>query len=127
MGILSKLFGPGTPKVMPTSLNDANFLAEVLQTKGVVMVDIWSIGCAPCKQLEPIILRLANEYAGRAKVAELCANRAPQTMAKLGVQGTPTVLYFVDGALVEEVVGFRGSLWHSQTLDMLLEGRSTKP
>ncbi|TVQ97664.1 MAG: thioredoxin [Deltaproteobacteria bacterium] len=120
MGILSKLFGGGTPKVQPTSLNDDNFTEEVLQHRGVVLVDVWSDNCPPCMQLEPIIMNLANEYAGRAKVAEMRAAGAPRTAGRLGVRGTPTVLYFRNGELVDRVVGFRGSLFHRQTLDHLL-------
>lgn len=120
MGWLGKLLGGGTPKVQPVSLTDANFDEEVRRHRGLVLVDIWSDGCPPCAQLEPIIMRLADEYAGRVKVAEMRANGAPRTVGQLGVRGTPTVIWFRDGKEVERVVGFRGGLYHRQTLDELL-------
>ena len=120
MGLLDRIFSSGKPAVMPVHLNDDNFEAEVLRHDGLVLVDIWGPGCAPCKQLEPIIIRLAKDYAGRLKVAEINAAGAPRTMAKLGVRGTPTVLYYRNGKVVDQVVGFRGSLWHRQTIDHLL-------
>lgn len=119
MGLLSNLFS-SKPKVQPVSLDDSNFTAEVLQHRGVVLVDVWSDNCPPCMQLEPIIMSLAREYQGRVKVAEMRAAGAPKTMGALGVRGTPTVLYYRNGSLVDRVVGFRGSLFHRQTLDHLL-------
>jgi len=124
MGILKKIFGPSKPKVHPVALTDANFGEEILSHKGVAMVDIWGDNCPPCKQLEPVIMRIANDYADRGvKVGELRVATGQQTAGQYKVRGTPTVLYFVDGKVVDRVVGFKGSLYHRQTLDALLEGR----
>jgi thioredoxin-like negative regulator of GroEL len=82
-----------------------------------VLLDVWGPGCAPCKQLEPIVIRLATRYRGRVKVAELNAAEAPRTMEELGVMGTPTVLYFKGGHVVERVVGFRGEQYHSEFIE----------
>lgn len=108
-----------TPKkvVQPVALTDQNFTQEVLQSKLPVLVDVWSDGCAPCMQLEPIIMDLAARYDGQLKVAELHASRAPHALARLGVRGTPTVIYFKNGREVERVVGFRGSLYHRDYID----------
>jgi hypothetical protein len=38
-------------------------------------------------------------------------------MGRLGIRGTPTVLYFVGGREVERIVGFRGSLYHRDFID----------
>ncbi len=116
MGLLKKLFGE-KKVVQPVSLNDSNFEAEVLRSDRPVLVDVWSDTCAPCKQLEPVIMGIASDYEGRVKVAELHAGKAPQTLARLRVRGTPTVLYFDQGQEVERVVGFRGSLYHREFID----------
>jgi len=115
MSLLGKLFGL-TPKTPPLSLNDQNFEAEVLHSQLPVLIDVWGPGCGPCKQLEPIIMDLANEFSGRVKVCELSAHAAPRTLSRLGVQATPTVLYFADGKELERVAGFRSSLFHKQTI-----------
>ena len=125
MGFLSKLFGPKQPEVWPVHIDDENFKAEVTRSPIPVLLDVWGPGCAPCKQLEPIIVRLATRYQGRVKVAEINAAEAPRTMQKLGVMGTPTVLYFKDGHVVERVVGFRGELYHAQFIDEELLWGST--
>jgi thioredoxin-like negative regulator of GroEL len=118
MQFLSKLLGL-TPKQVPVSLHDANFEAEVLRSELPVLVDVWNGGCGPCKQLEPVIMDLAGQYAGRVKVCELHAERAPRAMARLRIQATPTVLYFHRGSELERVAGFRSSLFHKQTIEEL--------
>lgn len=120
MKLLAKLFGRSVPAVQPTSLDDVNFKAEVLDEDGLVLVDVWSDNCPPCRQLEPVIMGLASKWAGRVKVAEMRAAGAPRTAAALRVRGTPTVIYFHRGAEVERVVGFRGSLYHNETIEHLL-------
>lgn len=122
MGILSGLFGPKKPRVQPTHVDDANFHAEVLRSELPVVVDVWSPGCGPCKMLEPIVMDLATEYAGRVKVAELNAAEAGRTAARHGVMGTPTVLFFRKGREVERVVGFVGSRYLREVVDVALLG-----
>ncbi|HSN16387.1 MAG TPA: thioredoxin domain-containing protein, partial [Anaeromyxobacteraceae bacterium] len=120
MGILSSLFGPKRPKVQPTHVDDANFHAEVLRAGLPVVVDVWSPGCGPCRMLEPIVMDLATEYAGRVKVAELNAAEAGRTAARHGVMGTPTILFFRKGREVERVVGFVGARYLREVVDVAL-------
>jgi thioredoxin 1 len=118
MGFFSKLLGI-VPKRQPLHLTDANFSAEVLSSREPVLIDVWGQRCAPCKQLEPIVMELAAQYEGRVKVCEIAAESAPRTMSMLQIQSTPTVLYFKDGQELERVMGFRGSLYHQQTIEAL--------
>lgn len=117
MGLLSSLFGPRQPEVWPTHITDENFEAEVWRSEVPVLLDVWGPDCAPCKQLEPIILRLARQYAGRLKVCEVNAAAAPRTMRRLGVRGTPTVIYYRGRTEVTRVVGFRGTLYHQEIIE----------
>ncbi len=123
MGIFAKLFGPAEPKVWPVHVDDDNFAAEVRRSDLPVLLDIWGPSCAPCKQMEPIIFRLAKQYQGRVKVAEINAAAAPRTMKKLFVNSTPTVIYFNKGQEIERIVGLRGEHYHQEFIDHeLLEG-----
>lgn len=124
MSFLSKLFGPREPEVWPVHVDDESFKAEITRSTEPVMLDIWGPGCAPCKQLEPIVVRMARKYRGRVKVAELNAAEAPRTVRKLGVQGTPTVVYFKGGREIERAVGFRGELYHQEVIEKALLGSS---
>jgi len=124
MGWLKDLI-VGKPKVMPVSVNDDNFHQEVLRAEVPVVLAVWGPGCAPCQRLEPIMMDLAARYTGRVKVAELNAQAAPKTAAKLGVRGTPTVIYYhARGREAERTVGFKGSLYHSEVVEQVLLPRT---
>jgi len=122
MGLLSRIFGPGTPKVMPVHVNDANFVAEVSRSDIPVVLDVWGPGCGPCKMMEPIVVSLATRYQGRVKVAELNAAESGATAARLGVMGTPTILFFKKRREVDRVVGFVGERYLVEVVDEELLG-----
>ena len=125
MGLLSRLFGPGAPKVMPVHVNDANFVDEVSRSEIPVVLDVWSPGCGPCKMMEPIVISLAGKYQGRVKVAELNAAESGATAARLGVMGTPTVLFFKNRHVVERVTGFVGERYIAEVVDTDLLGKAS--
>ena len=120
MGILGKLFG-STPKKQPTHLTDANFLAEVTNSPLPVIIDVWGSSCAPCKQLEPVMMELAGVYDGKIRVCEMNAESAPRSCARLQIRGTPTVVYLRGGKELDRVVGFRSSLYHHQAVEELFQ------
>jgi thioredoxin-like negative regulator of GroEL len=121
MSFWSKLLGLD-PQKLPFSANDANFEREILGSPLPVVLDVWSPGCVPCKQLEPIMLSLMERYEGRVRVAELNVAAAPHAAKRLGIRGTPTVVYLKDRREIERVVGLRGELYHQQTIDAVLLG-----
>ncbi len=117
MGLLAKLFGPRAPRVQPVHVDDGNFVAEVVRSELPVVLDVWSPGCGPCQMLEPIVMDLASDYQGRVKVAEMNAAEAQRYSAKLGVMGTPTVLFLRKGREVHRVVGFVGSRYLREVVE----------
>ncbi len=120
--LLKRLFPPKAPKVQPVRVDDENFIDEVLRSELPVMLDVWSPGCGPCAQLEPIVMDLATAYAGRVKVAEMNAAQAMEYTARFGVMGTPTVLFFKRGREVERVTGFVGSRYLREVIEEDLLG-----
>lgn len=108
MGFLARLFGPKAPRVVPEHVDDGNFLDVVTRSPLPVVLDVWSPGCAPCRMMESVIMDLAAEYQGQVRVAELDAAEAPRHAARLGVLGTPTVLFFDRGREIHRVVGYVG-------------------
>jgi thioredoxin 1 len=120
MRLLDRLFST-KPKKLPLSVNDASFEREVLKSELPVLLDVWGPSCGPCKQLEPIIIDLAARYDGKVKVCELSSVAAPHTTVRLGIQATPTVLYFLHGEELERIHGFRSSLFHAETIKELFQ------
>jgi thioredoxin 1 len=86
-------------------LSDASFEQEVLKSDMPVLVDYWAEWCGPCRMIAPILDEIANEYAGRVKVAKLNIDENPGTPPKYGIRGIPTLMLFKDGNVAATKVG----------------------
>ena len=86
-------------------LTDQNFKSEVLDSKDVVLVDFWAAWCGPCQLMGPVIEELADEYAGKAKIAKLDVDSHQAMAGQFGVRGIPTLLIFKGGEIVDQAVG----------------------
>jgi thioredoxin len=117
MGLFARLFGPAAPKVQPVHVDDENFIREVARSELPVVLDVWSPGCGPCQMMEPIIMDLASAYQGKVRVAEMNAAEAMEYSARLGVMGTPTVVFLKKGREVHRVVGFVGSRYLREVVE----------
>jgi thioredoxin 2 len=70
-----------------------------------VLVDLWAHWCMPCKQITPVLERLAQDNAGQLKLVKLDVDRAPRLAAQYGVQGIPTLLLIKDRTEADRLVG----------------------
>ncbi len=86
-------------------VKDDNFATEIEAYEGLAVVDFWATWCAPCRMIAPIVEQLATEYAGKAKVAKLDVDNNQRTAARFNVRSIPTILFFKDGKLIDQVVG----------------------
>ncbi len=84
--------------------------------KRPVVVDFWADWCAPCKQLMPILEKLANEYAGAFLLAKVNADEQQGLAEQLGVRSLPTVMVIKDGQPID---GFAGAQPESAVREML--------
>lgn len=95
-----------------------NFQEKVMEASQTtpVLVDVWAEWCAPCKQLLPILEKLADEYKGAFLLAKVNADEQQQLTGSLGVRSLPTVLLVKNGQAVD---GFNGALPESEVRKVL--------
>jgi thioredoxin 1 len=86
-------------------VTDDNFQEEVLNSEVPVLVDFWAVWCAPCRMIAPLIEDLAAEYDGRAKIVKLDVDHNPKTAMEFGVRSIPTLLFFKDGVVADQLIG----------------------
>ena len=100
-------------------LTDANFQAEVLQSKQPVLVDFWAEWCGPCRMLGPVIEKIAVANVGRIAVGKMNVDENPNTPQKYGIQGIPTVIFFKDGEVAKQLVGYQSQDKIQKAIDEL--------
>lgn len=86
-------------------LTEGTFDQELARHTELLLVDFWAEWCAPCKAIAPVLEELAAEFAGRVRVAKLNVDENRQTPARFGIRGIPTLLFFKDGARVDQLIG----------------------
>lgn len=87
------------------TVTDADFESVVEGNSGLTVVDFWATWCAPCRMIAPVLEQLAEEYAGKAKVAKLDVDTNVRTASRFQVRSIPTLLFFKDGKVVDQVIG----------------------
>ena len=86
-------------------VTDGSFEEDVLKAEDPVLVDYWAEWCGPCKAIAPMLGEIAEEYAGRVKIAKLNIDENPSTPPKYGIRGIPTLMLFRDGNVEATKVG----------------------
>jgi len=85
--------------------NQDSWEEKVLNSNLPVMVDFWAEWCAPCHMIAPLIEKMAEEYQDKVKVGRLNVDENPNIAAKYKIRGIPTLLFFKNGQVVDQVVG----------------------
>ena len=85
-------------------ITDATF-DDVIRANPNVVIDFWADWCRPCKALEPVIKDLARKYAGKVIFGKVDADRNQAKFQEFGIMGIPTILFFRNGKLVDQVIG----------------------
>jgi putative thioredoxin len=117
--------GPGavSPADLVIDVDEAGFESDVLQrsTEVPVVIDFWAEWCEPCKQLSPVLERLAVEYNGRFLLAKVDVDANQMLMQQFGIQGIPAVFAVVAGQALPLFQGAAGEAQIRQTLDQLVQ------
>ena len=88
------------------AINTENFASEVEKNEGTVVVDFTATWCPPCKMLAPVLDRVAEKYEGQAKFVKVDIDENTEVAAKYGVQQIPNLLFFKNGEVVDQNIGF---------------------
>ena len=86
-------------------VTDGAFESDVLNSEQPVLVDYWAEWCGPCKMIAPILEEIAEEYAGKVKIAKLNIDDNPATPPKYNIRGIPTLMLFKNGNVEATKVG----------------------
>ena len=90
---------------MALTITEDNFDAEVLNSDQPVLVDVWAEWCGPCKMISPMVDAVAVEVDGVAKVGKCNLDDGQAIAAKYGIRSIPTLLFFKDGEVKDQIVG----------------------
>ncbi|WP_030621306.1 tetratricopeptide repeat protein [Streptomyces sclerotialus] len=104
-------------------VDEAGFQQEILQrsTEVPVVIDFWAEWCEPCKQLGPLLERLAGEYAGKFVLAKIDVDKNQALFQQFGVQGIPAVFAVVAGQPIPLFQGAAPEAQIRQVLDQLIQ------
>jgi thioredoxin 1 len=86
-------------------IDDRSFDSEILKADKPALVDFWAPWCGPCKAIGPVIEDLASTFGSRIKFAKCNVDNNPITPGKYGIKAIPTLIFFKDGQVVEQITG----------------------
>jgi thioredoxin 1 len=86
-------------------IEDSSFEEEILQSEKPALVDFWAPWCGPCKAIGPIVEELSQNFGEKIKFAKCNVDNNPVTPSKFGIKAIPTLIFFKDGNVVEQITG----------------------
>ncbi|MFQ5498673.1 MAG: thioredoxin [Candidatus Zixiibacteriota bacterium] len=104
----------------PIEITDDSFESEVLQADTPVVVDFWATWCGPCKMIAPILEEIAGEYSERVKITKLDVDSNNKTAGKYNIMSIPSLLFFKNGEVVDQVTGAMPKAQLTARLDKVL-------
>lgn len=89
----------------PVELTDQDAALVIREADLPLLLDFYSPTCGPCRMLSPVIDRLAQQFFGRAIIARIDTSANPLSAGQYGIRGVPTLIFFKNGQVVDQIVG----------------------
>ncbi len=99
-------------------LTNETFDEEIGASELPLIVDFWAEWCGPCRMVAPVLEQIANENAGKVRLAKLNVDDAPAVAQRFNIMSIPTLMVFQDGVAKKRIVGAKGK---GQLLEDLAE------
>lgn len=86
-------------------ITQGTFQSQVLQSDLPVLVDFWAPWCGPCRMVSGVVDEVAQRYDGQLKVVKVNTDEQPGIASHYGIRSIPTLIVFMNGEKVEQLVG----------------------
>ena len=103
-------------------IDDSNFEAEVLNSEKPVLVDFWAPWCGPCKAIGPMVEELAASFGDQFGFTKCNVDANPLTPGNYGIKAIPTLLFFKEGKVVDQITGVTPKTRIEETINKILAG-----
>ncbi len=101
-------------------IDDGSFDTEIMQSDKPVLVDFWAPWCGPCKAIGPVIESLADAFGDQVKFAKCNVDDNPVTPGKFGIKAIPTLIFFKDGEVVDQITGMVAKSKLEETIQKMI-------
>lgn len=78
---------------------------SIVQNNPALIVDFWAPTCGPCRQMEPGLEKIAQNYGAQLKILKVNVNENPRTSARFMIRSLPTLLFFKNGMVKTQLIG----------------------